>query len=139
MILAKNCLQNICKNIREVIQGEGEKLQSKNRQLLFSITKKDLRIETMRGSGKGGQNRNKRDTAVRITHPDSGAVGYSEDERSQLQNKKKAFERLAKSDKFQTWIKIKASEVMGVIKTQAEIEKEIDEWMNEKYLKIEYL
>ena len=93
----------------------------------------------MRGSGKGGQNRNKRDTAVRITHFNSGAVGYSEDERSQLQNKKKAFERMAKSDKFQTWMKIKASEVMGVIKTPEQIKKEVDEWMNEKYLKIEYL
>lgn len=109
-----------------------------DKQLLFSVTKKDLRIETMRGSGKGGQNRNKRDTAVRITHFDSGAVGYSEDERSQGQNKKKAFERLINSDKFQNWMKIKASEVIGVVKTQEEIKKEVDEWMNEKYLKIEY-
>lgn len=109
-----------------------------NKQLLFSVTKKDLRIETMRGSGKGGQNRNKRDTAVRITHSNSGAVGYSEDERSQWQNKKKAFERLSESNKFQTWMKIKTSEVMGIMKTQEEIKKEVDEWMDEKYLKIEY-
>lgn len=60
-----------------------------NKQLLFSVTKKDLIVETFRGSGKGGQHRNKNDTVVRITHPESRAVGKSEDERSQLQNKKK--------------------------------------------------
>lgn len=60
------------------------------------VTKKDLRIECIRGSGKGGQNRNKRDTAVRITHILTGLVGYAEDERSQWQNKKLAFQRLAK-------------------------------------------
>lgn len=108
------------------------------RQLLFSLTKKDFKIETMRGSGKGGQHRNTRDTAVRITHPESGAVGYSEDERSQLQNKKKAFERLTKTEKFQKWHKIKASQVMGTLKTPEQIEKEVDDWTDEKYLKLEY-
>ena len=108
------------------------------KQLLFSLTKKDFKIETMRGSGKGGQNRNKRDTAVRITHLDSGAVGYSEDERSQLQNKKRAFERLAKSEDFKKWHKIKAAQMMGLIKTPEQIEKEVDEWMKEENLKIEF-
>lgn len=98
-----------------------------SRQLLFSLTKKDFNIETMRGSGKGGQHRNTRDTAVRITHPESGAVGYSEDERSQLQNKKKAFERLVSSDEFQRWHKIKSAQIMGVLKTPEQIEQEVDE------------
>lgn len=60
-----------------------------------TVRKEDLRIETMRGSGKGGQHRNKTDSAVRITHIPTGEVGYSEDQRSQLQNKKTAFLRLA--------------------------------------------
>ena len=73
------------------------------KQLLFSITKKDFDIQFTKGSGKGGQKRNKCETAVRITHTASGAVGYSESERSQGQNKKLALERLVASDKFKKW------------------------------------
>lgn len=113
------------------------------KELLFSLTKKDFNIETMRGSGKGGQNRNKRDTAVRITHKESGAVGYSEDERSQLQNKHVAFKRLVNSKQFQLWHKKKAFEIINQvkIKTKEEIEKEvieqIDKDLRNGYIKIE--
>jgi protein subunit release factor A len=59
------------------------------------VTRADLRIDTLRGSGAGGQHRNKRDTAVRIKHLPTGLVGYAEDQRSQPQNRKLAFRRLA--------------------------------------------
>jgi len=59
------------------------------------VTKKDLRIETKRGSGNGGQNRNKRETFVVITHIPTGIVGQSQDQRTQGQNMKTAFRRLA--------------------------------------------
>jgi len=108
-----------------------------SRQLLFSITKKDLRIDTFRSGGKGGQNQNKRDTGVRITHLESGATGESREERSQAQNKKKAFERMVENPRFKMWHKIKTAQILGIIKTPEEIEKEVDEWMDEKYLKIE--
>lgn len=98
----------------------------KEKELLFSVTKKDFKIEFTKGSGNGGQNRNKRDTAVRITHIESGAVGYSEEEREQLQNKKKAFKRLCESEKFKSWLKIKTNQVIGISKTKEQIAKEID-------------
>lgn len=74
------------------------------REHVARITIKDCRVETYRGSGKGGQNRNKRDTAVRITHPPSGAIGRAEDERHQWQNKKLAFRRMAETGEFKRWI-----------------------------------
>ena len=55
--------------------------------LLFSLTKKDFVIEDLTSGGKGGQHANRAHTAIRITHPASGAAGYSADERSQFTNK----------------------------------------------------
>jgi protein subunit release factor B len=71
------------------------------KELLLSVTLKDCDVQTKRGSGAGGQNRNKRDTAVRIVHRASGAVGESQEERSQLQNKKRAFLRMSQTPAFQ--------------------------------------
>ena len=59
----------------------------KERKLLFSVTAKDCDWDYYRGSGAGGQKRNKTSNAVRCTHKDSKAVGKAEDTRSQLQNK----------------------------------------------------
>lgn len=98
-----------------------------NKELLFSLTKKDFKIETMRGSGKGGQHRNTTDSAVRITHPESGAVGYSEDERSQHQNKRVALQRLVASNQFKVWHQRKSFELLGKIKTKEQIEREIEQ------------
>lgn len=78
-------------------------MKGKERELLFSLTKKDFRIDTFRAGGKGGQHQNRTDSGVRITHIESGAVGESREERSQHMNKKKALERLIKSKKFQIW------------------------------------
>lgn len=74
------------------------------REKLFSVTIHDCKVETKRGHGKGGQNRNTRDTAVRIVHEPSGAVGESQEERSQLQNKRVAFARLAKTVEMRKWL-----------------------------------
>ncbi len=60
-----------------------------------NVRKSDLRIEYYRGSGKGGQHRNKRDTACRITHKETGTSACSEEHKSQEQNRRAAFKRLA--------------------------------------------
>lgn len=74
------------------------------RQLLLSVTLKDCDVQTFRCGGNGGQNQNKRDTGVRIVHRASGARGEARDERSQLQNKKLAFRRMAESKLFEAWV-----------------------------------
>jgi protein subunit release factor A len=107
------------------------------KELLFSLTKKDFRIETLRASTKGGQHANKTETGVRITHIESGAVGESRDERSQYANKKKALERLVQSKQFQIWHKKKTAELMLKKQKQESIDDYVDRLMDEKYLKVE--
>jgi protein subunit release factor B len=83
---------------------EGEPMS--DRELVLSVTLADCEVQTFRAGGKGGQNQNKRDTGVRIIHHASGARGEARDERSQMQNKKAAFRRMAETETFKAWVKV---------------------------------
>jgi protein subunit release factor B len=104
------------------------------KELLFSITAKDCEFTATRGSGPGGQHRNKVSTAIRCRHKTSGAVGYSEGARSQHQNKKEAFRRMAESKTMQDWIRLEASRRSGEL---ARIEDKIKEQTQERHLRVD--
>jgi protein subunit release factor B len=85
--------------------------------LLFSISKSkgDFIVQPFKGSGKGGQKRNKTMSCCRIIHPASGAVSECQEERSFDQNKKKAFERLVEKPEFLAWHKVESAKKMGLL------------------------
>jgi protein subunit release factor B len=109
------------------------------KELIYSLTKKDFIIRTFRGSGPGGQKRNKTDSGVSITHPSSGAIGRATEDRSQHRNKRVAFQRMYESKEFQLWHRMKLGEtVLNEELMKQEIEHRINEWMKPKYLREEY-
>jgi protein subunit release factor B len=93
-----------------------------NRELLFSVTLDDCQVDTFRSGGKGGQNVNKRDTGVRVTHRASGAVGKATDERSQIQNKRLAFKRMTQTSTFQKWVRMTTGQQGALYVAQVERE-----------------
>lgn len=105
------------------------------RELLFSVTKADFDVETFRAGGKGGQHQNKTDSAVRIRHRDSGAVGESRSDRSQHRNRKLALERLMATPAWRIWHARKVRELT----TGDTAEKAVERAMAPDNLKVEVL
>ncbi len=84
------------------------------------VPESDLRIDLYRASGPGGQNVNRRETAVRITHIPTGLVAASQSQRSQMQNREKAFQVLYA--KLHSLMQKKQKDTIESLRGEVEIE-----------------
>ena len=94
-----------------------------NRELLFSVTKKDLVIEWYNCPGAGGQHKNKHANACRLKHPASGASAQCQDGRERPNNLKTAFRRLINTHEFKMWQNRMASELMANESVEQSVER----------------
>ncbi len=102
------------------------------KELLFSVTKDDCKWSYTRGTGAGGQKKNKTSSAVHCMHEPSGAHGYSEESRSQLDNRSTAFKKMVETKEFQIWHKL---EIAKRMRNYVDIDEIVDEQM--KHVKLE--
>lgn len=105
------------------------------KELLFSLTKKDFICQYFRGSGHGGQKRNKTSNACRCIHPESGARGEAQDTRSREQNRKLAFTRMASTPEFKRWHQVRTSELAH---GKARLDEYLKASMRPDNLQVEY-
>lgn len=106
-----------------------------NRELLFSVTRKDMNITYFSGSGAGGQNRNRHRNCVRINHRDSGVMVTGQSHKEKRSNIKQALNNLVNHPKFKIWHMRKVTEITD----KETFEETVDKMMSEQNLKIEIL
>ncbi len=94
------------------------------KQLLFTVTAKDCDWWDEIDSGPGGQHKNRTHSAIRVRHRASGAEGRAAEHKSQVMNKRAAFERMANSKKFKMWHRLETARRMANAQS---IEKMINE------------
>lgn len=103
------------------------------KELLFSVTKKDLKIDFFSGKGAGGQHRNKHQNCVRMSHPDSGAMATGQKHRERQSNVRDAFLAINKHPKFKLWMTRRVAE----IRDEKTLDEKVDELMVPENIKAE--
>lgn len=104
------------------------------KELLFTVDSGQCEWSYTKGTGAGGQKKNKTSSAVHCHHRPSGAHGYSEESRSQHDNKRSAFLKMAETEEFKKWHQIEVWRRLGVLE---QIEKAVQDGMNPRHLKLE--
>jgi hypothetical protein len=104
------------------------------RELLFSVTASDCDWKFSHGQGAGGQQRNKSLSAVHCIHRASKAHAYSQDGRSQKDNKSDAFVKMCNTPEFKAWHKREVWKKMGVLD---EIDRAVEAGMTMNNLRLE--
>jgi len=105
----------------------------KNKELLFSLTKKDFDLHWFSGTGAGGQGRNKLQNSLRLTHRASGASATGQSNKSRIANQKEAFKGILNHPKFKMWYSQKVMESLS----KETIEEKVEKMMESKNLRIE--
>lgn len=95
----------------------------RKREKLFSVTADDCKWQYFKGSGNGGQKKQKTSSGARCIHEPSGAAGEATDTRHQLQNRKLAFRRMVDSKEFQGWLQLEIDCKMGRVEIEEADEK----------------
>jgi protein subunit release factor B len=97
-----------------------------DKEFLFSVTKKDCDFKYYRGSGGGGQKKNKTDNCCQCTHKASGAQASSEEGRSKDFNTKNAFKKMTQTKEFKNWINIEGKRRTGELAIiEQKVEREL--------------
>lgn len=102
------------------------------KEKLFSVTAEDCDWKPLKGSGAGGQKRNKTESGMRCTHRASGATAECEEHREQSKNKKEAFRKMTETPEFKKWLNLEIKRKSGEL---AVIEQEIEQSL--KHTKVE--
>lgn len=93
------------------------------KQKINILSAKDLEISYSKGSGPGGQAKNKTSSKVTIVHKASGAVASCSESRGQQENKEQAFLNLVKTPKFKVWLNKKLYEIQNEESMEAAVER----------------
>lgn len=105
-----------------------------SKELMFSVNATDCDWSYTKGTGAGGQKKNKTSSAVHCMHRKSGAHGYSEASRSQADNRKDAFQKMVNTKEFQNWLKIETMKRTGELQEiERYVEKELTKVKVEVY------